>query len=235
MLLLLVCGLGSAHGYLLGDDTMLCWKSANLSDCPPGSDLIWQVRPATDYTDSEEFTAIYELNPGSVSNTRSGPNRMLIDHANLHGCRKSIGFWCAHRRPDQPAVHCNAIALHGIPELTTAPTNPLQLTDAYGAQRWDGAVGVAREGPNEFDVPRCVQLFPGGRRLVRLPCNTSSSAQPRTESESQIEAGVLCRTLIAHVRIFAGNGTKWDFARAGASALRCCAASNFTQSLLSHQ
>ena len=180
MLLLLVCGLGSAHGYLLGDDTMLCWKSSNLTDCPPGSDLIWHVRPATQYIDSEGFTAIYELNPGSLSNTRSGPNKMLIDHANLHGCRQSIGFWCAHRRPDQCAVHCSASALHGIPEVTTAPTNPLQLTDALGAQRWDGAVNFPRKGPNEFDVPRCVQFFPGGRRLVRLPRNTSSSGFPRT-------------------------------------------------------
>jgi hypothetical protein len=156
VLLSLTWGLGFAHGYLLGDDTMLCWKSANLTDCPPGSDLIWHVRPATQYTDSEGFTAIYELNPGNLSNTRSGPNKMLIDHANLHGCRQSIGFWCAHRRPDQSAVHCRANALPGIPESMTAPTNTLQLTDALSAQRWDGAVDFPREGPNEFDVPRCV-------------------------------------------------------------------------------
>ena len=50
--------------------------------------------------------------------------------------------------------------------------------------------------------------------------------------------GVPCRTLIAHVRIYADNGTKWDFARASASRQRYgvgCAASNFTQSLLSRQ
>ena len=134
VLLLLTCGLGFAHGYLLGDDTMLCWKSAHLTDCPPGSDLIWHVRPATQCIESEGFTAIYELNPGSLSNTRSGPNKMLIDHANLHGCRQSIGFWCAHRRPDQCAVRCIASALHGIPESTAAPR--CSRCSTMGRCRW---------------------------------------------------------------------------------------------------
>ena len=68
-------------------------------------------------------------------------------------------------------------------------------------------------------------------RVIRHPLpNPAPNPIP-----SRVEAGVLCRTLIAHVRIYTDNGTKWDFARASASALRCCAASNFTQSLLSHQ
>jgi hypothetical protein len=58
-------------------------------------------------------------------------------------------------------------------------------------------------------------------RVIRRPL-----ASPAPNLCCQVEAGVLCRTLIAHVRIFTGNGTKWDFARAGTSALRCSASFN---------
>jgi hypothetical protein len=72
---------------------MLCWKGGNMTDCPAGVDLVWHWRPATSYMDGEPFSGIYELAPGNLNNTRTGPNKKTIDHANLHGCRKSIGFW----------------------------------------------------------------------------------------------------------------------------------------------
>ena len=83
--------------------------------CPPGVDLVWTLPPPLKLKASVAFSAAYELRPGRLNLARSGPEGMLIVHANLHACKKELGFCEPSMKPADDGS-LNPIVSHEEPK-----------------------------------------------------------------------------------------------------------------------